>query len=66
MNYQNFCFNCGESISVEVCPHCGYSFSIPLTCPRLINGNGIACIHTRKLCRNKNNFEECEIFRKNN
>lgn len=61
----NTCFNCGKAINEDACPHCGYSFSLPFTCPRRIY-DGIACIHTRKLCREGSKWEECKILRGNN
>ena len=59
------CFKCGNIISTDICPHCGYSFSLPYTCPRRIN-DSIICAHTRKMCREGNKWEQCGILRSNN
>ena len=65
MKYTSNCINCGEPIITDKCGVCGYEFSLPWECPKLIN-NGSVCILTRKLCRNKNNFEQCTILRGHN
>ena len=59
--YTYTCFNCEKSIKTEICPHCGYSFSISDECPRKI---GMKCAHTNKLCIVKN-YEDCKTLRSN-
>lgn len=53
------CINCGNPISCYPCKFCGYKLSIPDYCPRFDHGR---CKSTKKLCPDKRNYMNCEVF----
>jgi hypothetical protein len=58
------CFCCGAPVNSGKCDICGYEFSLSQKCPRLLH-NGIVCANSRKICREKDNWETCKVLRSN-
>lgn len=53
------CIYCGKPISAYPCKFCGYKLSVSEDCPRFKMGH---CLTTRKLCPNKKDYMNCEVF----
>lgn len=53
------CPYCGFLVSAFPCKECGYEPVVPDECPRFRKG---LCISTKKLCPNKRNYMNCEVF----
>lgn len=57
-----YCVNCGNPISTYPCKFCGYKMEISDACPRCDHGR---CLTTKKLCPNKRDYINCEVFDEN-
>lgn len=53
------CINCGNIISTYPCKFCGYETVVPDVCPRFQMGR---CMTTKKLCKDKKGYMNCEVF----